>query len=232
MECFMTGNVRTICAGFIFIACATANAGFYAGIGAGSDTADYKQISHVFELDNNGNLRFNVADLSHPSGTGVFGTLFAGFQTLYNQLYLAGEINGNLSSSSAKSANDEYVYRSFTSTNIMMKNSLGISALPGYQFNSNTLFYARLGYTNSQVKVRTSDTSLANVSNRLNGIRYGVGVKQVITERFAVRMDYSRVNYSHLQFTTFDSLSTTTKETKIRPIQQLVEFGVVVNFDA
>lgn len=228
----MTGNVRVICANFIFIASASANAGFYAGIGVGPDTVDYKQVSHVFQLDNQGNLSFNVANLSHPSGTGVFGTLFAGFQTLYNQLYLAGEVNGNLSSSSAKSANDEYVHRSFASTNIMMKNSLGISVLPGYQFNANTLFYGRLGYTNSQVKVRTSDVSLANSSNRLNGIRYGVGVKQVITERFAVRMDYSRINYKHLEFTTFDSLSTTTKETKIRPIQQLVEFGVVVNFDA
>lgn len=221
----MLGKTLALSSSLFFIAVSTTHAGLYIGGGVGSDTVDFKQSSHVYQLDN-----FNVINQAHLSGTGVFGTLFAGYAHLNNKFYLAGEINGDLSSTTSKSSNVELVHATVSSTHYKLKNSVGISALPGYQLSLNTLFYGRLGYENALFKSITSDVSLANISSHKGGFRYGLGVKQAVSERMALRLDYSRVQYGKVQFSTLDTLSTTIKDTTVSPRQQLVELGVVFNF--
>ncbi len=197
----------------------------YAGLGLGSDTIDFDQSAHVYQ----GNS-FDVVQKTHLSGTGVYGTFFAGYDYVVNKLYLGGEANANLSTSAFKATNSEYVHANFSVLHYKINNSFGLSFLPGYQFTSSSLFYGRLGYSTGRFKIRSSDASIANESTRRNGFRYGLGLKQVINERSALRVDYSRINYNHVVLHTLDSLSSTIKNTSIRPQQQLVELGLIVNF--
>lgn len=228
----MFKKLKRSAAGIMVFATHSLYAGFYAGVGLGPDTVDFNQRANVFGPPSPGHPQnFNVINKTHLSGTGIFGTLFVGFERLYNQYYIAGEINGNISSVTHTEFNHEYIHANFADTFIKINNSVGISAIPGYQFNPNTLFYGRLGWTNSELKQRTGDVSLANFSTRLNGFRYGVGIKQAITDQFAVRMDYSRIAYPHFDTGTVDLSSQVTKNTRLSTNQQLLEFGVVYNFD-
>ena len=198
----------------------------YWGVGVGSDTINFKQNAHISQLPT-----FDVTDITHLSGTGFFGTFFAGYYWLHNQFYLAVEGNGNLSATEFQSSNTNIINPNASNTHYKMDNSYGISILPGYQFSNNTLFYVRGGYGNAHFEVNTSDISLENISRRVDGFRYGLGIKQAITENIAVRMDYSRINYSNTNLHTFDALSSTTKNTSIHPHQQLVEFAVIYALD-
>lgn len=53
-------------------------------------------------------------------------------------------------------------------------------------------------------------------------------MKQALTDHIALRMDYSRIAYNSIFTYTNDGL--VTKETKLSPNQQLLEFGIVINF--
>jgi outer membrane immunogenic protein len=200
--------------------------GFYIGAGIGADTASFNKYGHISQLSN-----FNTLDKTHVSGVGVLGTLFGGYAWMKQAWYLAAEINGNISSLNFKSTNEEYVHQNFVSTRFKMNNSFGISALPGYLWSDDTLFYGRLGYNNGQLKVTTGDVSLGNISTRLNGFRYGLGLKQKLNDRFAVRVEYSQVSYGSASSTTFDALSSTLKENRISPTERLVELGIVYDLD-
>lgn len=213
------------------LASSIVHAGFYAGAGIGSDTVDFSTRSHVFKADPNQPMEFDVINKAHLSATGVFGTLFAGYGGLVkNQFYMAAELNGNLSSTESKGFNHEFVHLSFSDTSLRIKNSIGISVLPGYQFTPATLFYGRLGITNSSISQKTSDISLANFSKKTNGFRYGLGIQQGITERCALRMDYSRIDYKKINTGTFDPVGNVTKTTQLLPEQQLIEFGLILKF--
>lgn len=209
-----------------------ANAGAYIGAGIGPDTVDYKQQSHVVYFNPAQPTQgFNVIDRTHLSGTGVFGTLFAGYSVLHNALYLAAEINGNLSGSQFRSSNAEAIHGSYSSTVYKLKNVFGISVLPGYQFSNTTLFYGRLGFADAKLRVVTSDTSLQNLNKWRGGFRWGLGGKQNINEQVALRLEYSQIWYKKANMYTFDTLSSVSKETTLKPMQQLVEFGLVYQFD-
>lgn len=226
----MLRTTKVLGAGVFIFATSTINAGFYGGAGIGSDTVDFNQRSLVSPISDGVHpVDFNVINKSHLSGTGVFGTLFVGFEKLYNKWYLAGEANANISSVTHTEYNHEFVHLNFADTFIKMQNSFGLSVLPGFQFTPSTLFYGRLGWTNSKIQQRTGDLSLVNFSVRRDGFRYGVGVKQAITDRVALRMDYSRIAYGSIQTRTNDGA--VPKSTQLAPNQQLVEFGVVINFD-
>ncbi|WP_165474833.1 outer membrane protein [Legionella nagasakiensis] len=205
-----------------------ANAGFYVGFGLGPDTIDFKQWSHVSQP---GKLGFDVINKTHLSGFGLFGTVFAGYQYLHHKLYLAAEINGTLSSVVSEVSNDEFKNNNFTLSRYKISDSIGISLIPGYQFSQNTLFYARLGYTNANVQLVTNDTSLQNLSYRGNGFHTGFGVKQDLTPKLSVRMEYNRTQYSSTKSLTFDPVGVVTKEAILSPRQQLIELSMVFHFD-
>jgi outer membrane immunogenic protein len=225
----MSRKIKVFGAGVFIFAASSINAGFYGGAGIGSDTVDFAQRALVSPIsDGIHTVDFDVINKSHLSGTGVFGTLFVGFGKLYNKFYLAGEASVNISSVTHTAFNHEFIHGNFADTFIKMQNSFGLSVLPGFQFTPSTLFYGRLGWTNSKIQQRTGDLSLANFIVRRDGFRYGVGVKQAITDRVAVRMDYSRIAYDSVLTNTNDGV--VPKKTQISPNQQLVEFGVAINF--
>jgi outer membrane immunogenic protein len=198
--------------------------GPYIGLGVGPDLIDFHQNAHISQLNN-----FNVIDKTHLAASGVFGSLFAGYARQYNGFYLAGEVNGNISSTRFKSENDEFIHLSFAATKYKINSNYGISVLPGYLYSNTLLFFGRLGYTNGHFKSITSDVSLANVSRNLDGFRAGLGMKQMLNPHWGVRMEYSHIEYSKVHFSALDN---GTKTTSIYPQANQFEFGIIYNFDA
>lgn len=227
----MLRKTQLLSTGLILLTASTVHAAFYAGLGLGSDTVDLHMRSHVYEVNPGFLPGFYVINKSHLSATGIFGSLFAGYSALArNNFYFAGEANLNLSSTESTSYNQEYIHNQFINTVIKVKNSIGISVLPGYQFTPNTLFYGRIGVVSSTFQQNTGDISLLNFTKKRAGLRYGLGIKQNITEQLALRMDYSRINYNDMDTSTFDPVGKVSKSTQLTPTQQLIEFGLVFNF--
>jgi outer membrane immunogenic protein len=208
--------------------------GFYAGIGIGPEYGDIRINSTV--IDNIGG-NFFVKNQDYEATRGVFGTLFAGYGLFFNNfwsdcenLYLAAEINANISSSNSKDYNKELIHQSFSHTNYKMKESYGVSLLPGFLITDSTLFYTRLGYSSGKFKLDTNDVSLSDIDTHLNGFRYGVGLQQVVIENLSLRLEYSDVAYTSVSTFTTDLLSGVTKETNFSPQTSSFEFSAVYNF--
>lgn len=197
---------------------------WYVGVGVGPELTNFRQSARISHPGD-----FDAVDKTHLAGHGVFGTLFTGYAIEHNSLYLALEANVNVSNNKFDSSNIEYLRDARSRTAYKMKNSFGFSLLPGYILNENTLFYGRLGYARGNFRSITSDVSLGNASERLNGFRIGLGGKQKITRIISVRMEYSHIQYQRTQFST--NITETPKYTQIRPKSDLVEFGILANFD-
>ncbi|RUR15680.1 hypothetical protein ELY21_14330 [Legionella sp. km535] len=227
----MLRKIQLLGASLIILSASSAHSGFYAGMGTGSDTVDVAMRSRITGPNPGHPANFDVINKSHASATGIFGSLFAGYGTLaYKNFYFAAEANGTLSATQSNSYNFEFIHNTFSHTVIKLKNTIGISILPGYQYSSDTLFYGRLGLTSGRFQVNTTDISLANFSKKRTGFRYGLGINQNITNRLALRMDYSRITYNDTNTSTFDPVGVVIKSTQMTPNEQLVEFGLVFNF--
>lgn len=206
--------------------------GFYIGVGAGPEYADFSQIANIRP----GNVD-NVNDTDHKSGQGAFGSLFVGIDRDLNgcnlcdlRFYLAGEANFNISSLEFHSTNNEFAHHHFVTTKYKLPYNFGLSVLPGFWYMDNTLFYARLGYVLSNFKVETGDTSLQNVNRTINGFRLGAGLRRKIGTQLSVRFEYSYADYENTNLFTLDRGSHTPKKTAISPTTGEVMFGIVYDF--
>ncbi|RMX15105.1 porin family protein [Legionella jordanis] len=202
------------------------NAGFYLGAGAGPEGADFSQKAYVTRPGT-----FSVVDKNHFAGTGIFGSLFAGYGKAFNSIYLAAEANANLSSVKYQLTNDEYLHSTFSKTTFRIKHSEGISLLPGYLISPNTLLYGRVGYVNGQVKVRESDPTIRNFNKNRNGIRYGLGIRHSFYPNWSLMMEYSQIDYKSIEGRVLEPFGGVTKTTKITPYTAQVGFGLIYHFD-
>lgn len=211
--------------------------GLYVGLGLGPDYASIQQNASISQV-NSGILEFNARDTTQVAATGVFGTLFAGYGMFFTNpyipccknLYLAAELNGNLSSMEHERKNTEYVHGTFSKTTYKMNSSYGISFLPGFLVTKSALVYARVGYSNANFKVSTSDISLQSIHKDLGGFRWGFGVKQDLMKQVSMRLDYSHVDYENAKMSALDTLSNTTKITHVTPHTNEVEASLIYNF--
>lgn len=202
-------------------------AGFYAGASIGPEGASFSQKAHVFRPST-----FDAVDKQQYSGTGFFGSLFAGYGRNFDKYYLAAEMNGNLSSVKHQRINDEYVNKVFSKTTFKMDNSVGMSLLPGYFLSESTLAYGRIGYANGHLKTVEADPTVRSFNTHRSSIRYGLGVRHALTPRWILMMDYSQINYQSINSSVFDPFGTVTKYAKITPNTAQVGFGILYNFDA
>lgn len=210
---------------------------FYVGLGTGPGNANFKQRSHVFKDTVFSLTNFDVSDGTHLAGKGWFGSLFAGYGMRFalcgsdcEYFYLAAEANADARSVKFRSFNNEFVHENFNHTTYKMGRDLGISLLPGFFISECTLLYARLGVAKGKFKIATTDISLVNIHKDLSGFRYGLGIKQAISDCFDVRMDYSQTVYRRTSMTTFDPIGLTGKDTHIKPTAHKFELGVIYKF--
>lgn len=198
---------------------------FYVGLGGGPETADFSQDAHIEQP-----RAFNVINKERKAGRGWFGSFFGGYAWNRDQFFLAGEANINISSVDTNNSNKEYIHQKFSSTKFSIHSSVGLSVLPGYLLNDMTLFYGRLGVARGHFESDTTDISLFERSQHLEGFRWGFGMKQTLTSQLAVILEYSQINYESLSGYTFDSLSSTSKFTQITPTTSQAEIGMIYNF--
>ena len=202
-------------------------AGFYVGGAVGPEGATFSQRAHVIRPGT-----FDVIDKEHFSGTGVFGSIFAGYGfNFWGSFYMAGEINGNASSVEYDLVNEEFLHQNFSKTYFTVRYSEGVSFLPGYFLSENTLVYGRVGYINGRLKIVESDPTIPSFNTNRSGIRYGLGIRHAFTPRLTAMMDYSQINYSNVRGTVFEPFGGVTKATKITPNTAQVAFGLIYNFD-
>jgi outer membrane immunogenic protein len=212
--------------------------GFYVGGGIGPEGAAFYQRAHITgnsgvgPVDVNTTGAFNVIATNNLSGTGGFGTVFAGYGWRHQLWYLAGEINANLSSVKYKLTNDEYIHQNFAQTFFTIRTSEAITVLPGYFLTNSTLLYGRVGYANGRLKIfEGADPSIQNMNRNVNGVRYGLGISQELSSKWAIRLDYSQINYAHVNsFTSFPDAGVT-KTTEITPNTAQIAFDLVYRFD-
>ncbi|KTC84485.1 outer membrane protein [Legionella brunensis] len=209
--------------------------GFYAGASVGPEGAHFSQKAFVVRTGTSGSDDrqgiFSVVDKNHFSGVGVFGSIFGGYGWTHNQYYLAGEINGNLSSVKYQLTNDEYIHQNFSKTYFTIKHSAGVSLLPGYFLSNDTLFYGRIGYANGRLKISESDPTIRSMTKNRSGIRYGLGIRHAFTPKWTLMMDYSQINYKSVTSSVFEPFGMVLKDTRIKPNTAQVGFGLIYNFD-
>lgn len=207
-------------------------AGFYVGAAIGPEGASFDQTAQV--VGNNSSSphgSFFVVDKNGFSGTGGFGSVFAGYGLTRDRFYLAAEANGNLSSVMHQLTNDEYLHGTISKTTFTVKSSEGLSLLPGYFVSQDTLFYARLGWISGQIRINESDTSIQSYNGSRNGIRYGLGIRHALTQQWIAMMDYSQINYQNIKSFTYDPVGMVAKTTSITPNTAQVAFGLLYSFD-
>lgn len=204
-------------------------AGFYLGASVGPEGAQFTQKSVVIRP-----ATFYVYDKQHFAGTGVFGSLFGGYglPVYNNRFYAALEANVNISSVEYLLNNNEYLHHNFSRTYFKVKNSAGISILPGYFLSENTIAYGRIGFENAQIRLKESDPSIRSFNGNRNGIRYGLGIRHFFTPGFAAMVDYSQINYRYIRSFVFDPMGGVTKHSTIYPDTAQVGFGIIYRFDA
>lgn len=211
---------------------ASAFSGFYVGGGVGPEMGNFSFDARVLHAND-----LNVVNKTNVGARGAFVSVFAGYGEKIRgprpdsqPFYLGGEINVNASSLESTSVNREYVNQAFSNTEYQMSNSFGVSILPGFLFTDATLFFARFGFVRGNFKIYTNDISLAPTNKYLDGIRYGLGIKQTVYKQFSVIMDYSQITYQGVKRSATDISSSVTKNSTFSPTTAQVEFGLIYNF--
>lgn len=202
--------------------------GFYLGAGLGADSTEYFENAIIQGSNTTG--PFNAVNKVDLSAQGVLGSIFGGYGISRGMYYLAGELNGDLSSAEFKTSNIEFVHNVVSQTTFKIDQSWGVSILPGILLPETTLLYVRVGYAGGNFKINTSDTSLANANTMLNGFRAGVGIEKRIYRNFGIIFDYSHIDYSHYNIFTRDPVSGVTKRTTVSPDANQFEFGIDYRF--
>lgn len=226
---------RTAVVSLLSILATPCFSGFYLGASVGPEGASFSQKAHFVAPDPAHPVdAVDVVDKNHFSGLGVFGSLFAGYGWTRDRYYLAIEGNANLSSVQHKYSNDEYIHHNTSKTTFTIRNSEGVSALPGFFLSKDTLFYGRVGYINGRLQINESDPTIRSMTKNRNGIRYGLGLRHDLDERWTLMLDYSQINYDSVNGTvvaTRADLPNVTKQTKITPSTAQMGLGILYNFD-
>lgn len=212
--------------------------GFYVGGGASRDTAEfdtqnsYSESQSTTTVVNAGtptttssNSGLNTSN--DASGTGAGGNIFAGYgYTFDSGFYLGGEIFGGLSSLAYNSTNISNFTSGSTSgdatinSSMQLKNSYGISFLPGLMVTHNTLLYGRVGYVRSQFDLENSipiannnELEAGSENTSLNGSQLGIGLETVLTKHWSLRGEYTYTDYNSFNRSANASTLTSTSNT-------------------
>lgn len=197
--------------------------GFFIGAGIGPELIDFGQNATIIRINT------YVKDQTYLSGKGIFGSLFTGYAEGYKRFYFAEAINIDVSSANFQSSNKNFSTQTFSNTKYQIDHSIGASVLPGVLlFTQTTLFYGRVGYEAGHFKISTTDSSLVNLNQYLNGVCYGVGIQQQVGAHVDVFMEYDHLIYESTSRTAIDNM--TTKSTSISPQTNQVMFGFLYLF--
>lgn len=124
------------------------------------------------------------ADLEGIGSNGLGVTIYAGYDLPVSENAFVG-VEANFDLGSAKVGED--VDGSFK-----LDNAFGASARAGYNLNSSTALYGRVGFQRSRTTER-ADTEKLSTSR--NGLRLGAGLETALSEQLSLRAEYNRTSY-------------------------------------
>lgn len=187
--------------------------GFYIGAQVGYDSYRVRE--------NQSDTIGGVAISSNPAvnAIGFVGGVLAGYgQYVNDYLYLGAEIFINGSDAEENHSVNTY------NAKVTANTAWGISFLPGYKLNNDSLLYVRLGYNQTQLKVQESTATLAgSKTNTSSGFNYGLGIETMLYQNWSVRAEYTHTNYN--SFTSGGPFSS-----KISPSDNQGMFAVLYHF--
>lgn len=200
--------------------------GFYLGGGMGADSANFQQKGYVKIPPD-----FKIVKKTKLSGSGPFGTVFAGYGFDPGEMfYLAGEVNVKASDAKFRGTNKKSIHKKVSKTTYKANRSWGVSLLYGVIFPETALLYGKVGYVQGSLHVNTSDDSLANENTLRNKVRYGFGVEKRIFINLSARFDYTRISNNRHNKSTVDPYNHVTKKTVVKPNTNQYEFAFLYRF--
>jgi len=153
--------------------------------------------------------RWQVKDVTTAtrtsSASGTFGNLFLGVAWSPNESFYVG-LEGFGSISSTHSSHTQINTSTIPATiNIRMRDSYGVSVLPGFKFSQASLFYLRFGFVRSLFNFHQTIVPVGSSSNLhrtiASGGQIGIGLQTGISTNWAVRGEYDYNSYRN--FTVF-----------------------------
>ena len=205
---------------------------FYVGAAVSRDLAHFKtndKISILSTSIDDGSLLQDPASTDFRrkldwNADGYGGEILAGYGLVFNDHFtLAAEAFGDLSSAKGR-FNEALTSPSLNSTfinngNIRVRNSFGVSLLPGFKLSSSTNLYARVGWIDSRFKQQANivSTSFNTVTTPVNtqlqfnafalqatfpsyksGIQLGLGMETMVTQNVGIRGEYDWNRYGNV----------------------------------
>lgn len=193
--------------------------GFYLGAQVGYD-------SYRARVNTTTTLGADVVSINPPiNAVGFVGGLLAGYGQYVNEMfYLGGEVFVN--DSGAESSTNVTVNGLTATSKVTANLGYGVSLLPGYKLNDESLLYIRLGYNWSQMKIQGSSPTGGSASrtNTVGGFNYGLGLESLIYQNWSVRTEYTHTNYSSF------SASTANIATTVSPADNQFMLALIYHF--
>lgn len=140
-----------------------------------------------------------VADFGESA---VTGGMFAGYGLSFHRLFVAGELEADLSAAAWDHERGP-TGRTFSMEKI---GGVGAGLRFGYLVHSAALVYGRVGVMRSHFdidleRVERDETNFATLEEWKNGLRYGLGLELPATRNLAFRLDYTFTDYGTLRLT-------------------------------
>jgi len=227
---------RIIYAGLISLSLVSASYAndFYIGAGIGHQTATIDKKLSITTPDNS--YRYYKHD--HQPSTGTLGNIFTGYEWNFDRFYLATELNASLSSLKYHGyfTETEDGINNTSEATYTLRNSYGLSLLPGYQVSDNVLLYGRIGYVKGNFKYAEYKTNTGEGERGvtehewLNGIRYGLGINTSLSKNIALRLEYDQTRYGTYKDSTFPMPSGQFRQIDLTPFVNQAELDLVYKF--
>jgi len=178
--------------------------GFYVGAQVGYDMYRIKNDADFIDFFGN---EFSIDPT--VSANGWAGGLFVGYGKYWDTFYLGGEIFANGSGAKADwdgTFTDIFGNTFDIDTDVKIKSEYGVSLLPGYKVNNNSLVYVRVGYNWARIDADVDATSTffpftftdsGDNNKTLHGWSGGLGIETLIVDNFSVRTEYTYTKYNH-----------------------------------
>lgn len=161
--------------------------GFYAGA----------QLGHIgLVTDNTGPREAASALVADRAGHGGAAGVFGGYGVRFGDIYLAGEIDAELSDASWDIERDPNgrVY------SVDKHHSFGGSVIAGYVLDDSALLYGRAGVVRTGFETEyTEGGSTVDSRDGQIGLRFGGGIEVPASEAVSLRLEYSHTSYKQYE---------------------------------
>jgi len=155
-------------------------------------TTGYDSIRAGSSVDDDGN------DNNDQSADGVFYGAAVGYDVDLGKVVIGPE--AEIAGSTADTDFDNGDFEGFGFGNVSAGRDLYLGARVGVKANENMMFYAKGGYTNAKLNVRSSDgTTEFDTDYDLDGYRVGGGLEYAFGRNMFTNIEYRYSNYSEAE---------------------------------